>query len=705
MRNLRVRSWLAIAASALFFGALASCANTLTELPKTSAPAGGGGVAVPSGPILQPLTVGDKSVTLKWSAVTGATSYSIFYSTSSAGATSASTNKVTGLTGTSTTLSYNGSSVLSSGVGSTVAPGSLALSNNTMFYFTVVAVVAGVQSSPAPYLSAKPSLNGGIASPDSTLIASTVASESITLTWGAVSGATSYNLYYSTAPNAVTTTSTNRVTGIPGTSITLTTSGQSISTSVTAAVVNDGSLALVNGTSYQFILTAVNSEGEGAGSSPFSGTPAAPTVKPDAPQLSVPTASSLSVSLVWAPVAGASSYDIYYGTTSGAAILIATNTNKITGLTATATKLTNSGTTIASSGAGGVVNAGSTPLLNGTAFYFVVVAKNSVGPSSISNVQSATPTNFLAGNVQSPAVIGGDVSNFAGVSGSSGYTTGSGSAARFGSIQGMTTDGTYLWVIDSFTDATIRKISLATASVTNIANGGVGFGSPTDLVSDGKFLYLTASTGIRVFDQQTETLKVLTGAVAGSTPIDGGPQVAVFNDPWGITTDGVNLYVTDRSAHNIRMVVIATGEVTTLAGPMNNGSGSTDGAGAGARFSYPEGITTDGTNLYVADSGNNTIRKVVISSGVVTTLTGNIHARRLAIDGMNLYVADYDNYIVQKVSLATGEKTTLAGVSGTYGSTNAFGTSARFGRPNGVATDGISLYVSDYGNFTIRKIK
>ena len=86
-----------------------------------------------------------------------------------------------------------------------------------------------------------------------------------------------------------------------------------------------------------------------------------------------------------------------------------------------------------------------------------------------------------------------------------------------------------------------------------------------------------------------------------------------------IATDGTNLYVTDSGNHTIRKIVIATGSVSTLAGGAGN-SGSADGAGSTARFNAPSGITTDGTNLYVADYGNCTIRKVVIASGVVTTL-------------------------------------------------------------------------------------
>ena len=82
-----------------------------------------------------------------------------------------------------------------------------------------------------------------------------------------------------------------------------------------------------------------------------------------------------------------------------------------------------------------------------------------------------------------------------------------------------------------------------------------------------------------------------------------------FYLPTGITTDGTNLYVTDGSNHTIRKIVIATGVVTTLACTPGD-AGSADGTGTAASFYNPSGITTDGTNLYVADTYNNTIRKI-----------------------------------------------------------------------------------------------
>ena len=103
--------------------------------------------------------------------------------------------------------------------------------------------------------------------------------------------------------------------------------------------------------------------------------------------------------------------------------------------------------------------------------------------------------------------------------------------------------------------------------------------------------------------------------------------------------------------------------VTTVAG--TGSTGSANGTGTSASFYYPDGITTDGTNLYVADSKKELIRKIVISTGVVTTLAG----------------------------------------TGSSGSANGTGTSASFSDPAGITTEGTNLYVAEYYNNLIRKIE
>jgi len=104
---------------------------------------------------------------------------------------------------------------------------------------------------------------------------------------------------------------------------------------------------------------------------------------------------------------------------------------------------------------------------------------------------------------------------------------------------------------------------------------------------------------------------VTTVAGTGSSgSANGTGTSASFYSPGGITTDGTNLYVADIDNHLIRKIVISTGAVTTVAG--TGSSGSANGTGTSASFNRPAGITTDGTNLYVADYSNHLIRKIVL---------------------------------------------------------------------------------------------
>ena len=110
-------------------------------------------------------------------------------------------------------------------------------------------------------------------------------------------------------------------------------------------------------------------------------------------------------------------------------------------------------------------------------------------------------------------------------------------------------------------------------------------------------------------DNTTTSGAVTTLAGTGSTgSANGTGTSASFNTPSGITTDGTNLYVADRENHLIRKIVISTGVVTTVAG--TGSQGSANGTGTSASFKYPSGITTDGTNLYVTDYLNHLIRQV-----------------------------------------------------------------------------------------------
>ncbi|MEK6699123.1 MAG: hypothetical protein AABZ10_08795 [Nitrospirota bacterium] len=323
------------------------------------------------------------------------------------------------------------------------------------------------------------------------------------------------------------------------------------------------------------------------------------------------------------------------------------------------------------------------------------------------------------------------VTTIAGEKMTSGSTDGTGTAARFNFAAGITTDGTNLYVADTY-NHTIRKVVISTAEVTTLAGtagvsgstDGTGaaalFNYPQGITMDGTNLYIadTNNYTIRKVVISTGEVTTLAGTAGAFGSTDESGPAARFGAPSGITTDGTSLYVADTWNGTIRKIVISTGEVTTLAGTAG-AFGSADGTGADARFSYTTGIASDGTNLYVVDNRSNTIRKIVIATGDVTTLAGTagvsgstdgtgsaaffFSPQAITRDETNLYVADTANRTIRKIVIPTGEVTTLAGAAGAPGSTDGSATAARFGAPYGITTDGTSLYVTDRG--TIRKIQ
>lgn len=225
---------------------------------------------------------------------------------------------------------------------------------------------------------------------------------------------------------------------------------------------------------------------------------------------------------------------------------------------------------------------------------------------------------------------------------------------------------------------------------------------------------------------------------SGMGNADGVGGNAQFNHPAGAAVDtNGNVYVADTFNNTIRKITPA-GRVSTLAG-FAGSSGSADGLNSAARFNGPSGTTIDSAgNLYVVDSGNNTIRKInpAGTNWVVSTLAGRPQfdlagdplggstdgtgtnalfdqPEGIAVDGAgNLYVTDRNNYTIRKLT-RTGTNwlvSTIAGSAGNQGhlSSNNDGTNgvARFGNPYGITVDNATnLYVADDGDSTIRKIR
>ena len=328
------------------------------------------------------------------------------------------------------------------------------------------------------------------------------------------------------------------------------------------------------------------------------------------------------------------------------------------------------------------------------------------------------------------ALTTGWVTNLAGVSGSSGSTDGLGNAARFCYPSGIATDGVYLYVADTNND-TIRKIEIATRTVTTVAgspssNGtadGMGasarFFHPEGIAVSGASLFVsdTMNHSIRRIVIATGAVTTLAGSPGSEGSADGFGSTARFCYPGGIVAVGGDLYVADRWNHAVRKINVETGEVTTIAGSLGS-SGSTDGIGISARFNGPTGIVTDGSHLFLTEVGNDTVRALDVGTGSVTTIAGSApgsdgagSAARfdfpsgIATDGTSLYIADTNGDTIRRIAIATGDVATIAGVSGSAGSADGTGSAARFSSPWGIAISGADLYVADMDNHAIRRVE
>lgn len=229
---------------------------------------------------------------------------------------------------------------------------------------------------------------------------------------------------------------------------------------------------------------------------------------------------------------------------------------------------------------------------------------------------------------------------------------GKGTAASLSQPRFITTDGAYLYVSDSSNDC-IRKININTTVVTTLATDSTLLSDPRGLVVYNNNLYVlnNSSDRLRQIDLSTATI---------TTVVSSG-----LSSPRNMTLIGTDLYIADSGNDEILKTTIGTWTLTSFAG---SSAGYLDGTGAGARFNNLEGLTTDGTSLYVADTGNNNIRKITVPGAVVTTLAGPL------------------------------------GITSGYTNSQTFST-ARFSSPKGITSDGLNLYVFDTSNNAIRKIQ
>lgn len=233
---------------------------------------------------------------------------------------------------------------------------------------------------------------------------------------------------------------------------------------------------------------------------------------------------------------------------------------------------------------------------------------------------------------------------------------------------------------------------------------------------------------VRRVDAQTGIISTVLGTGVAGYSGDGGPGVqATLNSPINLTVapDG-DVLVADWNNHAVRRLDVATGTVTTVAGRGVQAYWGDGGPATSAYLNYPEGIDLDAAgNLFIADFGNNRVRRVDAATGIITTVAGNgaqdstgnggpatsasfNGPTDVELDGSgNLYITDYYGNQLRFVSASTGVITAFAGDG-----TNAFGgdggpaTSAQIARAGAVSLDldRGHVYVLDRDNGRIRRV-
>ena len=303
-----------------------------------------------------------------------------------------------------------------------------------------------------------------------------------------------------------------------------------------------------------------------------------------------------------------------------------------------------------------------------------------------------------------------DITTIAGVAGSFAHTDGVGSAARFKSPGMMSIDNSgNLLVADQ--DLNVRKVTTAggtyTASTLFYADawGGEPLDAICQYVVSGTTTYLTTHQYIDLM-QWTQS----GGTYVSNTSLDRGGGGYPGSDAWGLVIDSSNNIFMTSSANNRIYKILPDGSYSVFV--------------ENSALSGLTGITIDSSsNLYVSATSNNTICKIT-PAGVITTIAGTAGTSG-STDGVsssarfnspwdididaagNLYVADRGNNLIRKLTNSSGTYTvsTIAGTAGSSGSADGTGSAARFNAPTGLAVDAFGyVFVTDTGNNTIRRL-
>jgi sugar lactone lactonase YvrE len=304
---------------------------------------------------------------------------------------------------------------------------------------------------------------------------------------------------------------------------------------------------------------------------------------------------------------------------------------------------------------------------------------------------------------------------------------GQATAAMLNDQDGLALDAAGDLFIADYGNNCIREVNHATGVVTTVTNEayqpcGVAVDAAGDL-----FYADTCCNCICEVNHATGAVSIVAGTGVGGYSGDGGQATAAeLCMPWHIALDAAgDLFIADAWNGCIREVSHATGIITTVAGNGVNGYAGDGGQATAAELCLPRGIAVDALgNLYIADTWNSCVREVSHATGVITTIAGCGAAGYsgdggqataacldepygLTLDNAgNLFIADSMNSCIRKVNLTTGLITTVAGTGqgGASGNGGQAGSATLFFPTDVVVDSAGNLLISDHFNSMVRKV-